>query len=59
MTLAHESKPASPPPPLTPAIMGPITKEAAKLWPGVPSEMTPPYVTEPAIGLRVSAVTAA
>jgi len=36
VTLAHESKPASPPPPLTPAIMGPIQKNAAKLWPGVP-----------------------
>jgi len=36
VTLAHESNPVSPPPPLTPAIMGPIEKEAAKLWPGVP-----------------------
>lgn len=36
VTLAHDSKPASPPPPLTPAIMGPIQKNAAKLWPGVP-----------------------
>ncbi|ATC26121.1 M20/M25/M40 family metallo-hydrolase [Caulobacter vibrioides] len=36
VTLAHSSKPASPPPPLTPAIMGPIQKNAAKLWPGVP-----------------------
>jgi len=36
VTLAHEAKPASPPPPLTPAIMGPIQKNAAKLWPGVP-----------------------
>jgi acetylornithine deacetylase/succinyl-diaminopimelate desuccinylase-like protein len=36
VTLAHEAKAASPPPPLTPAIMGPITKQAAKLWPGVP-----------------------
>ena len=36
ITLAHEAKPASPPPPLTPAIMGPIQKNAAKLWPGVP-----------------------
>ncbi|WP_425994868.1 M20/M25/M40 family metallo-hydrolase [Caulobacter sp. DWR1-3-2b1] len=35
-TLAHEAKTASPPPALTPAIMGPITKQAAKLWPGVP-----------------------
>jgi acetylornithine deacetylase/succinyl-diaminopimelate desuccinylase-like protein len=30
------AQPVSPPPPLTPAIMGPIEKEAAKLWPGVP-----------------------
>jgi len=36
VTLAHEPNPVSPPPPLTPAIMGPIEKEAAKLWPGVP-----------------------
>jgi acetylornithine deacetylase/succinyl-diaminopimelate desuccinylase-like protein len=36
VTLAHEAKAVSPPPPLTPAIMGPINKEAAKLWPGVP-----------------------
>ena len=36
VTLAHASKPASPPPPLTPAIMGPITNQAGKLWPGVP-----------------------
>jgi acetylornithine deacetylase/succinyl-diaminopimelate desuccinylase-like protein len=35
-TLAHEPSKASPPPPLTPFIMGPIEKEAAKLWPGVP-----------------------
>lgn len=36
VTLAHAPNPVSPPPPLTPAIMGPIEKEAAKLWPGVP-----------------------
>ena len=36
VTLAHEPNTVSPPPPLTPAIMGPIEKEAAKLWPGVP-----------------------
>ena len=36
VTLAHEPNSVSPPPPLTPAIMGPIEKEAAKLWPGVP-----------------------
>lgn len=36
VTLAHEAKAVSPPPPLTPAILGPIQKEAAKLWPGVP-----------------------
>ena len=36
VTLAHEANPVSPPPPLTPAIMGPIEKEAARIWPGVP-----------------------
>ncbi len=36
VTLAHESKPVSPPPPLSPMIMGPIQKNAAKSWPGVP-----------------------
>ncbi|WP_454717845.1 M20/M25/M40 family metallo-hydrolase [Caulobacter segnis] len=36
VTLAHEPNSVSPPPPLTPAIMGPIEKQAAKLWPGVP-----------------------
>ena len=36
VTLAHEPNSVSPPPPLTPMIMGPIEKEAAKLWPGVP-----------------------
>ena len=35
-TLAHEPSKASPPPPLTPFIMGPIETEAGKLWPGVP-----------------------
>jgi acetylornithine deacetylase/succinyl-diaminopimelate desuccinylase-like protein len=35
-TLAHEPSQASPPPPLTPFIMGPIEREAARLWPGVP-----------------------
>ncbi len=35
-TLAHEPSKASPPPPLTPFIMGPIEAEAGKLWPGVP-----------------------
>jgi acetylornithine deacetylase/succinyl-diaminopimelate desuccinylase-like protein len=28
--------PASPPPPLTPAILGPVEKLAAEFWPGVP-----------------------
>ena len=28
--------PSSPPPPLTPAVMGPIEKLAAEFWPGVP-----------------------
>jgi len=36
VTLAHEPSKASPPPPLTPFIMGPIEAQAAKLWPGVP-----------------------
>jgi acetylornithine deacetylase/succinyl-diaminopimelate desuccinylase-like protein len=36
VTLAHEPSQASPPPPLTPFIMGPIEKRAAELWPGVP-----------------------
>jgi acetylornithine deacetylase/succinyl-diaminopimelate desuccinylase-like protein len=36
ITLAHEPSTASPPPPLTPFIMGPFEREAAKLWPGVP-----------------------
>lgn len=36
VTLAHAAKSVSPPPPLTPAILGPIQKEAARLWPGVP-----------------------
>ncbi|MFZ5668878.1 MAG: M20/M25/M40 family metallo-hydrolase [Pseudomonadota bacterium] len=36
ITLAHEPNKPSPPPPLTPFIMGPIEKQAAKLWPGVP-----------------------
>jgi acetylornithine deacetylase/succinyl-diaminopimelate desuccinylase-like protein len=36
VTLTNEPNPVSPPPPLTPAIMGPIEKQAAKLWPGVP-----------------------
>jgi len=36
VTLAHEPNKPSPPPPLTPFIMGPIEKQAAKLWPGVP-----------------------
>jgi acetylornithine deacetylase/succinyl-diaminopimelate desuccinylase-like protein len=36
ITLAAEPDPVSPPPPLTPQIMGPATKVAAKIWPGVP-----------------------
>jgi len=36
ITLAHEPNAVSPPPPLTPFIMRPIEKEAARLWPGVP-----------------------
>ena len=36
ITLAAEPDPVSPPPPLTPQIMGPATKVASKIWPGVP-----------------------
>ncbi|MDI1365379.1 MAG: M20/M25/M40 family metallo-hydrolase, partial [bacterium] len=36
VTLAHEAKSVSPPPPLNAMIMGPIQKNAAKQWPGVP-----------------------
>lgn len=36
ITLAAEPDPVSPPPPLTPRIMGPATKVANQIWPGVP-----------------------
>ena len=36
ITLAQDPDPVSPPPPLTPRIMAPATKVAAKIWPGVP-----------------------
>jgi len=36
ITLAAQPDPVSPPPPLTPAIMGPATKVATRIWPGVP-----------------------
>ncbi|WP_165185276.1 M20/M25/M40 family metallo-hydrolase [Caulobacter soli] len=36
ITLAADPDPVSPPPPLTPRIMGPATKVAGKIWPGVP-----------------------
>jgi acetylornithine deacetylase/succinyl-diaminopimelate desuccinylase-like protein len=36
ITLAADPDPVSPPPPLTPRIMAPATKVAAKIWPGVP-----------------------
>jgi acetylornithine deacetylase/succinyl-diaminopimelate desuccinylase-like protein len=36
ITLAAEPDPVSPPPPLTPQIMGPATKVANQIWPGVP-----------------------
>ncbi|MBO9709201.1 MAG: M20/M25/M40 family metallo-hydrolase [Caulobacter sp.] len=36
ITLAQEPDPVSPPPPLSPAIMGPATKVASKMWPGLP-----------------------
>ncbi|HEY3785937.1 MAG TPA: M20/M25/M40 family metallo-hydrolase [Steroidobacteraceae bacterium] len=35
-TLETRGPPAPPPPPLTPEIMGPVHKLAAKFWPGVP-----------------------
>ena len=36
VTLSGEPDPVSPPPPLTPAILDPITAIAARMWPGVP-----------------------
>ena len=36
VSLAGEPDPVSPPPPLTPAILDPITAIAARMWPGVP-----------------------
>ena len=36
LTLADAPGPVSPPPPITPAIMAPIEKLAAEMWPGVP-----------------------
>ncbi len=36
VTLATDPFPVSPPPPLTPQVMGPATKVAARIWPGVP-----------------------
>jgi acetylornithine deacetylase/succinyl-diaminopimelate desuccinylase-like protein len=36
VSLAAEPDPVSPPPPLSPRIMAPATKVAAKIWPGVP-----------------------
>lgn len=36
ITLAAEPDPVSPPPPLTPQIMGPATKVANQIWPGIP-----------------------
>lgn len=36
VTLAGEPDPVSPPPPLTPAILDPITAIAGRMWPGVP-----------------------
>jgi len=36
ITLAAAPDPVSPPPPLTPRIMGPATKVAGKIWPGTP-----------------------
>lgn len=36
VSLLAEPDPVSPPPPLSPAILGPIEQVAGKLWPGVP-----------------------
>jgi acetylornithine deacetylase/succinyl-diaminopimelate desuccinylase-like protein len=36
ISLSGDISPSSPPPPLTPAILGPVEKVAAKMWPGVP-----------------------
>ena len=36
ITLAADPDPVSPPPPLTPQVMGPATKVASKIWPGLP-----------------------
>ena len=36
ITLAADPDPVSPPPPLTPQVMGPATKVAGKIWPGLP-----------------------
>jgi acetylornithine deacetylase/succinyl-diaminopimelate desuccinylase-like protein len=36
VTMPDEVDPTSPPPPLTPAVLGPIEKLTAEFWPGVP-----------------------
>jgi acetylornithine deacetylase/succinyl-diaminopimelate desuccinylase-like protein len=36
ITLAAEPDPVSPPPPLTPQVMGPATQVANQIWPGIP-----------------------
>ena len=36
IALSADPDPVSPPPPLTPQIMGPATRVASKIWPGVP-----------------------
>ena len=36
VTLTAEPDPVSPPPPLNPRIMGPATKVASQMWPGLP-----------------------
>ena len=36
ITLAADPDPVSPPPPLSPQVMGPATKVAGKIWPGLP-----------------------
>jgi acetylornithine deacetylase/succinyl-diaminopimelate desuccinylase-like protein len=36
VTMLEARGPSSPPPPLTPQILGPVQKLAAQFWPGVP-----------------------
>ena len=36
VTTLGDDEPAAPPPPLTPALLGPLEKLTAQFWPGVP-----------------------